>query len=138
MKKTVLFLSIFIISICSIGDSSTLNKDFMDKLDKEINYGYNMALKRYPHITAHQKTYCNGKINVAIAAYMGKEIEGNTLEKTLQIMKDGYLSKPKEERVKRYRYLEYERMTRTIYRHPEQPFGDLVIRFYDDCMHLGF
>lgn len=140
IKKIILFmwfLCISIFFIVTIGFSSIIDKDFYDKLDKEINYGYNIALKQYPSITEYEKKYCNGKLNVAIATYVKKE-SGASLEEILQIMKNGYLAKPEEKRVAHYRYLEYERMARTIYRHSDQPFSELFLRFYDDCMALKF
>lgn len=101
------------------------------------------ASQEYIDSPIHQKNlniYCDGKMNIAKKTFELLRERDWTIDQTID---DLYLSRKLAEKkqgvkIPQYMFLEYERMARTIDRHPEQSKEELIKHFKYECVVLGF
>lgn len=90
--------------------------------------------------TSKLAKYCKGKLRVADKSFKLLREDGWTLDQAIADLQESRqeLKKEKGVVIEQYKYLEYERMTRTINRHPDVPTETLRKRFYGECLTMGF
>lgn len=101
------------------------------------------ASQEYSQAPEHQvnlNRHCKGKMRIAKKSFELLREQGWTIE---QAIDDLHMSRVLAEKkngtkIPQYMFLEYERMARTIDRHPEIPKEELMKQFKYECAALGF
>lgn len=93
-----------------------------------------------PQQQKHLNQYCKGKMGIAEKSFELLREQNWTIEQALDDLQlSRKLAENKQGRkIPQFMYLEYERMARTIDRHPEQSKEELMKQFKYECVALGF
>lgn len=83
--------------------------------------------------------YCKGKLRTSEKSFTLLREEGWTIDEAIEDLKySRLLLEDQGNYIPQSIYLEYERMARTIDRHPEKPKEELQKRFFSECLVSGY
>ena len=84
-------------------------------------------------------TYCKGKMNILDKSYKLLREDNWPIDRAIEDLRFSRQElKKKGEIIPQHIYLEYERMTRTIDRHPDKTKDYFEKRFYGECIASGY